>query len=165
MTYEVYLAHHGVKGQKWGVRRYQNEDGTYTAAGKSRYLKKAERMVEKYESQREKSRITTAKLNRRLSEHKSSDSLYRKAKRESAKSQKVLNKTAEYFKKELPGLSNKKLSDSELDRFSKLADRMLGRQDLVKRFNEGDESAFWQMYAEQEEYNAWLPSDNKKKRK
>lgn len=28
------LAHHGVKGQKWGVRRYQNPDGTLTAEGK-----------------------------------------------------------------------------------------------------------------------------------
>jgi hypothetical protein len=31
-----YLAHHGIKGQKWGVRRFQNPDGTRTALGKSR---------------------------------------------------------------------------------------------------------------------------------
>lgn len=37
MTYEMYLAHHGIKGQKWGVRRYQNPDGSLTAAGKQRY--------------------------------------------------------------------------------------------------------------------------------
>lgn len=32
-----YLVHHGIKGQKWGVRRYQNPDGTLTAEGKIRY--------------------------------------------------------------------------------------------------------------------------------
>lgn len=32
-----YLCHHGVKGQKWGVRRYQNYDGSLTAAGKRHY--------------------------------------------------------------------------------------------------------------------------------
>ena len=32
-----YLEHHGIKGQKWGVRRYQNEDGTLTEEGKKRY--------------------------------------------------------------------------------------------------------------------------------
>ena len=31
------LCHHGIKGQKWGVRRYQNADGTWTKAGKERY--------------------------------------------------------------------------------------------------------------------------------
>lgn len=31
------LYHHGVKGQKWGIRRYQNDDGTLTAEGKKRY--------------------------------------------------------------------------------------------------------------------------------
>ena len=38
MYYEQnYLAHFGVKGQKWGVRRFQNEDGSLTSAGKQRY--------------------------------------------------------------------------------------------------------------------------------
>ena len=36
-TTENYLAHHGIKGQKWGIRRFQNADGSYTEAGKKRY--------------------------------------------------------------------------------------------------------------------------------
>ena len=31
------LRHHGIKGQKWGVRRYQNDDGSLTPIGKLRY--------------------------------------------------------------------------------------------------------------------------------
>lgn len=31
------LYHHGIKGQRWGIRRYQNEDGTLTSKGKTRY--------------------------------------------------------------------------------------------------------------------------------
>ena len=31
------LEHSGIKGMKWGVRRYQNADGTYTEEGKIRY--------------------------------------------------------------------------------------------------------------------------------
>ena len=34
MEYELY--HYGVRGMKWGVRRYQNSDGTLTAAGKKK---------------------------------------------------------------------------------------------------------------------------------
>lgn len=35
MEYELY--HAGIKGMKWGVRRYQNKDGSLTPAGKKRY--------------------------------------------------------------------------------------------------------------------------------
>lgn len=38
MSYESYLAHHGVKGMHWGVRRYQKQDGSLTEAGKRRGL-------------------------------------------------------------------------------------------------------------------------------
>ena len=31
------IQHHGIKGQKWGVRRFQNKDGSLTAKGKQRY--------------------------------------------------------------------------------------------------------------------------------
>lgn len=33
----AYIAHHGILGQKWGIRRYQNYDGSYTQAGVKRY--------------------------------------------------------------------------------------------------------------------------------
>lgn len=34
----LYLCHHGITGQKWGVRRYQNKDGSLTPEGRKRLL-------------------------------------------------------------------------------------------------------------------------------
>lgn len=46
MDYYIYpmsngtLCHHGIKGMKWGIRRYQNKDGSFTPAGEKRWAKK-----------------------------------------------------------------------------------------------------------------------------
>ncbi len=46
--YPSYLIHYGVPGQKWGVRRFQNEDGTYTSEGlERRYTKEGYKSLKK----------------------------------------------------------------------------------------------------------------------
>lgn len=42
-----YLEHHGILGQKWGVRRYQNADGSLTEAGKKRYERQIKSSLKK----------------------------------------------------------------------------------------------------------------------
>ena len=60
MSYQVIftdsLYHHGIKGQKWGIRRYQNYDGSYTQRGLKRYYESKdayEKANEKYKTTKE----------------------------------------------------------------------------------------------------------------
>lgn len=61
-SYELY--HYGVRGMKWGVRRYQNKDGSLTAAGEKRYNKAVETMNDSTKStrSRERAKKTVEKL-------------------------------------------------------------------------------------------------------
>lgn len=61
--YPDYLMHHGIKGQQWGIRRYQNEDGTLTEEGKLRYNDSSPES--KKWDKRETSYLTDEELNRR----------------------------------------------------------------------------------------------------
>lgn len=47
-----YIKHHGIIGQKWGVRRYQNADGTLTEAGKKKIRRTYEKTFDSYDKYR-----------------------------------------------------------------------------------------------------------------
>ena len=58
------LYHHGVKGQRWGIRRYQNKDGSLTTYGKKRYAKELAKL--EAEKKRIRQQEQTAKKIKKL---------------------------------------------------------------------------------------------------
>lgn len=61
MEYDYELYHHGIKGMKWGIRRYQKKDGSLTPAGKKRYSDNPELKRQKAETKTAKSVSKTSK--------------------------------------------------------------------------------------------------------
>lgn len=99
MLYEDnYLAHFGIKGQKWGVRRFQNEDGSLTDAGKARLVKKAG----SYLPDKHKELLSTKGSNRRhLAEEYSEDDADRTYKEQKKKYDSLKDKWASATLKDL----------------------------------------------------------------
>lgn len=107
--YNAELYHYGVKGMKWGVRRYQNYDGSYTKAGMKRFsksLEKYEKADARYKTAKKtgtsKTEITNARLarqdaKRRLNKdykHLSQDKLADKGKDAYSKGKRITNNAA-----------------------------------------------------------------------
>lgn len=69
-----YLQHYGIPGMKWYQRRYQNKDGTLTAAGKKRYNKEMDKLKQEERILKNKQR-TQAKIDKLTAKRKEIDEL------------------------------------------------------------------------------------------
>lgn len=110
------LYHHGTRGMKWGLRLYQNPDGTLTALGKLRYRKSdgtltragkkaANRMREDYEQERKLYKgLTGKRLTYDLNKHKKQ--LATAKDQDSLRNKKISEMTDDELKKEITRLSN-----------------------------------------------------------
>lgn len=93
------LAHFGTLGMRWGIRRYQNPDGTLTEEGKRRLAKRDAKFAKKEAKKKERAE--------------------KKAKREAAKKQKrIMNPDPEYIRKNMQKFTNEEL-DKAIERISK----------------------------------------------
>ena len=109
------LMHWGIKGMKWGVRRYQNKDGSLTPAGKKRYDKEMSKLKEEEKIAKNKLR-TQAKLNKLDEKRKEIEAL---------KSGKPISKSTKKSSKP----SVKDMSDEEL---RQTVNRLLMEQQYAK---------------------------------
>lgn len=87
------IAHYGVKGMKWGVRRYQNEDGTLTSLGRRREdLKDAQQRHVKGREEKFQKRVDVAYATREFNKEKTRQRInakgYKKTKRQLANEKK-----------------------------------------------------------------------------
>lgn len=129
MQYDT-LSHHGIKGQKWGIRRFQNKDGTLTAKGKSRYSSK-----ESINKNNKLEDMSDEELGRRLKRLRMEDEYNRL-------SSKSINRGQKAVKKAIAALSTAAAVSSSIVTISKNASKIgKSAEKIEKNIVKGEKAA------------------------
>lgn len=135
MEYEIYysdeLQHWGVKGMRWGVRRYQNRDGTLTEAGKKRYAKEMEKLKAEEKMLKNKER-TKAKLDKLDELRKSNE----ERKKNLGEDEHKKGKKVEEKKSEPPKMEKKKVKDMTDEELAQRKARLQMEKDYKDLMNQ-----------------------------
>lgn len=120
--YNHELYHHGTKGMKWGVRRYQNPDGSLTAAGKRRYGTKTNfERVQAAKKAASKAKSREAALRRKANERTAAEiAKYRK---QATESDKMKQLDIEELKKKQRADALAKARQAKIDKQKEAEDR------------------------------------------
>ena len=164
-TSNDFIAHFGILGMKWGVRRYQNPDGSLTAAGQKRYngsdtgktirdVYKDTKKSNEYHDYTEGSKVLNNNKKVLNSAHKVKDILQKQNEAESERREKLkeLQQDDKWF--------NKVVDDFIDSTYSKEAVELFGGKDKVRDWMLNDDG--WQDAAEDWYIEKYEPETHKK---
>lgn len=124
LTSDGQLFHWGIKGMKWGVRRYQNADGSLTTAGRKKYAAESKKLKEREETikNREKVKARQDKLAAKKADLDAREKALKDAKKSdrSAKIDAIKNKLS---KKNVSEVKKKSLTDISDEELQKMVNR------------------------------------------